>query len=91
MGLANLGQRTAISVQDFDAQMIMPPPEAALSSVHKSIHFYQDMIAVGNTIFLLRDRVIIVFDSFTQTVSTKFFSKQRVVGLYKLKNMVDDS
>ena len=89
--LDKMGERKALMPEELNAMMAIPPKDTHLGQVHRNMHFYQDMAVVGTTIFLVRDRVIILMDSFTKEVENKFFSKQRVIGLYKLKQMTDDA
>jgi len=40
---------------------------------HKNLHFYQDVLVVNQTLFLLRDNIIFVVDMMKKEVDTIFF------------------
>lgn len=66
------------------------PKDSSLLDIHKNLHFYSDMLVVNQSVFLLRDNAVFIYDSFKLRIVSKIFGKQKVVGLYKLKNSTED-
>lgn len=52
---------------DYYKQQILPPNHLnpVLHDIHRNIHFYQDMVVINSSIFLLRDNVVYIIDSMT--------------------------
>jgi hypothetical protein len=48
------------------------------------------MVTVNQTVFLLRDNIVFVINSYDKLVVNQFFSKVKVVSLHKLKQQTED-
>jgi hypothetical protein len=47
-------------------------------------------LIVNQSLFLLRDNIVFIVDTFTKQVVQRFLQKQKVVSLHKLKQQSED-
>ena len=69
---------------------MLPPKLTVLHDIHKFIHFYSDALVINQSLFLLRDNIVFIVDTFTKQILSKHFQKQKVVSLHKLKLQTED-
>ena len=87
--------RDYINEDDYFLQQTMPPETSHQYQIHRAIQFYQDVVTVNQSIFLLRDNAIILVDSFRQKVLEIFqpplgYEGPRILKLHKLRKQEED-
>jgi hypothetical protein len=68
-----LSDKNYITEQDYYRQQAMPPQGTTLYEIHNNLHFYQDSLVINQSLFLLRDNVVLIVDTFTKQVIQKFY------------------
>ena len=88
--LDKIQDKSFLSEVELNKQHMLPPKYTVLSEIQKNIHFYQDALVVNQSLFLLRDNVIFIIDTFTRQILARYHQKQKIVSLHKLKFQTDD-
>ncbi len=85
-----LKEKRPIKLAEYQRLLTYPPEGTLLGDTHKNIFIFSDMAMVNQSIFLLKDSIVMIYDLATQTLANIFIGKVKIVGLYKLKQASED-
>ena len=87
--IASAQRLETITEREFMTEYEYYKDQALMNQNDMKLHFFQDMLVINQSIFLLRDNVITVYDSYEKTCEQHLF-KTKVVAMGKLRQSQED-